>query len=142
MELLVVIAIIGILSSVTLGALSRSRSKAQDAKIKAEFKEIKSQAEFFSDQNGHFGPEASGCVDAGSVFADTRIALLIEAAETASGASMVCVSDNGLGGAGNATSWAVSIPLRSDPLISWCADSAGSAQEATAQISANQALCL
>jgi prepilin-type N-terminal cleavage/methylation domain-containing protein len=52
-ELLVVIAIIGILSSVVLASLNTARNKGNDASVKSNLAEARSQAELFYDANGN-----------------------------------------------------------------------------------------
>ncbi|MFM2357893.1 MAG: hypothetical protein RJA61_630 [Candidatus Parcubacteria bacterium] len=141
-ELLLVIAIIGILSSITLAALNATRDKSKDAKIKAELAQLNASAELYFDSNGHYGTETNSCLGVGSFFVSTSPANLISAAEFTSGTSATCVSDNDSGSVGNATSWAVSVPLKTDPLTSWCANSIGVSQIGTAQISGNQAVCI
>lgn len=53
-ELLVVIAIIGILSSVVLASLNSARSKARDARRKADMKQIQLALELYYDSNGSY----------------------------------------------------------------------------------------
>ncbi len=143
-ELLVVIAIIGILSSVVLASLNTARAKGADAAIKSDLANIRSQAAIFYDSNNlTYGNDASNdCAAAGSVFTDANITAAIAHAELSSGASATCYADDGVASVGTAaTSWAVSVPLKSDPLSSWCADSAGTSASGTAVLSADIALC-
>jgi prepilin-type N-terminal cleavage/methylation domain-containing protein len=53
-ELLVVIAIIGVLSSVTLSALSKAKSKARDAKRITEVQGIMKALELYYNENGTY----------------------------------------------------------------------------------------
>ena len=130
-ELLVVIAIIGILSSVVLASLNSARSKGSDASIKQNLAGMRNQAEIFLDDelrgNGTYGTvyAAGDCATStvGSLFEDATIAEQYTSAAAASGAGVMasCVSTG--------DAWAVSVPLKSDPLISWCVDSVGSSKE-------------
>jgi len=123
-ELLVVIAIIGILSSVVLASLNTARAKGADASIKSNLSNIRPQAEIYFDDNGHYGADASDCTS--GIFTEATMSAAISQASTVSGASAVCHSDDGVGGAGTAaSSWAVSVPLKSDPATHWCVDYTG-----------------
>ena len=74
---------------------------------------------------------------------DATVGRAISAAESASsGATAVCFADDGTAGAGTtATSWAISVPLRTDPTVSWCVDSSGISDEGDATLAANVASC-
>jgi prepilin-type N-terminal cleavage/methylation domain-containing protein len=65
-ELLVVIAIIGILASVILASLNTARAKAQDAKTKAELKQIQSALEMYYDKYGTYQVAGAGAVGLGN----------------------------------------------------------------------------
>lgn len=120
-ELLVVIAIIGILASVTLATMNVARAKGADAAIKADLDGIRKQAGIYYDENTNYAADASDCTS--GIFADPVIANAISHAETASGAAATCVSDDTDPAVGTATSWAVSVPLKTDGTTSWCVDS-------------------
>ena len=141
-ELLIVIAIIGILSSVVLASLNTAREKAQNTKIKAQLAQLNTGAELFYDENGHYGAETTSCSGESSFFTGTNVTALISAAESASGFPATCVSDNGLGSVGNATSWAVSLPLKTSSTTSWCANSIGESKQGTATLVSNVASCI
>lgn len=130
-ELLVVIAIIGVLASVILVSVTTARQKSADSAIKANIDQLRKEADFFFDDelrgNGTYGSTftAAACdTTAGTLFADPKIAEQYNAAATASGLPANCVSDDD-------DEWAVSVPLKTDPSIAWCADSAGTAKEVT-----------
>lgn len=120
-ELLVVIAIIGILSSVTLATLNVARSKGADAAIKADLDTIKKQAEIYYDDNGDYGADAADC-SGGMFAADATVVQALAHLGTVGGGAAVCVSDDGDPAAGDAWSWALSVPLKTDPADSWCVD--------------------
>lgn len=129
-ELLVVIAIIGVLSSVILVSVTTARQKSADSAIKANIDQLRKEADFFFDDelrgNGTYGSTFTAAVcdaTAGTLFADPKIAEQYNTAATASGASANCVSDD--------DEWAISVPLKTDSSIAWCADSAGTAKEVT-----------
>lgn len=144
-ELLVVIAIIGILSSVVLASLNSARMKAADAAIKADLAGVRTQAALVNEDNGgHFGTETNGnCGTAGSVFANEIITSAITGAVNASaGATPTCYSDDGNASVGVAAStWAISIPLRTNPAESWCVDSTGNAASGVATVISSIAVC-
>lgn len=126
-ELLVVIAIIGILASVVIAQLNSGRDKGGDAAVKLNLSNLRSQAAlYFDDNSSSFGPNTgTSCTTAGSVFADSRVASQLVAAEKASGGGSVATCAN------STTLWVVSVPLR-DKTKAWCVDSSGIAKEASA----------
>jgi type IV pilus assembly protein PilA len=140
-ELLVVIAIIGILSSVVLASLNSARNKGADAAIKSNLANTRAQAEINYDTNGHYGAAESTtdtCSNSGTPIVVTgggiftgNILAQVQAAVSASGAEAICVSSDGVTGAGgNAQQWAISVPLKSGG--SWCVDSTGTSKSGTA----------
>lgn len=83
-ELLVVVAIIGILATVVTASLGSSRSKSQDASIKAQLRTIVSQAElWYLEKDSYFtvphyvGNSSSSCSNsyalASTMFGDSTI---------------------------------------------------------------------
>ncbi len=125
-ELLVVIAIIGILSSVVLASLNAARAKGADASIKSNLSNIRPQAEIYFDDNGHYGADVDDNCSAG-IFAEATMSAAISQASTVSGSAASCFAEDGITGSGGtaANSWAVSVPLKSDPLVHWCVDYTG-----------------
>ncbi|OHA88710.1 MAG: hypothetical protein A2653_00205 [Candidatus Zambryskibacteria bacterium RIFCSPHIGHO2_01_FULL_43_25] len=142
-ELLVVIAIIGILSSVVLASLNTARAKGADAAIKSNLANIRPQAEILFDSNGNYGADADNdCATVDSLFVDSVVSSQIAGAVNASGGSATCYSDDGVVGAGSAaSSWAVSVPLKTNPANSWCVDSSGISASGTAAVSSNVVSC-
>ncbi len=143
-ELLVVIAIIGILSSVVLASLNTARQKGADAAIKSDLANVRSQTAIVYDSNNqNYGVDASACNTAGSIFLDSVVAAAIAHAQTQSGASATCYADDGVVSAGvAASSWALSVPLKSTPAVSWCVDSTGvSTSGKVATLTSNVASC-
>ncbi|HEY9480672.1 MAG TPA: type II secretion system protein [Candidatus Paceibacterota bacterium] len=126
-ELLVVIAIIGILSSVVLASLNTARAKGGDAAIKSQLAAIRPQAEIIYDNLGNYGVSASACSTSNSLFATSTVSNMIASLQNASGNSATCNT------AGSpATSWAVSIPLKTSGAGNWCVDSTGASKSGTA----------
>lgn len=125
-ELLVVIAIIGLLSSVVLASLSTARAKAKDASMKAEFSQIRSQAELYYDGVGAqtYAPGAAATCTTG-MHTDAQIAALLARINV----------DNGTGNVTcNVTTnaYAIQSPLASDATRFFCIDSSGTARETAA----------
>jgi prepilin-type N-terminal cleavage/methylation domain-containing protein len=126
-ELLVVIAIIGILSSVVLASLNTARAKGADAAIKGNLNGIRSQAELYYDSNNSsYGAESVACTS-GIFNADPNIKAGIASAVSAGGSAAACFSSDNTTAVTNATSWAVSVPLKSNSALKWCVDSSGTA---------------
>ncbi len=143
-ELLVVIAIIGILSSVVLASLNIARAKGADSAIKSDLSTVRSQSAIFYDANGNnYGPDTVVCSDPGTLFVDTPVIQAIAHAQSQSGGGVAtCVADDSVSGVGtNATSWALSVPLKYDAGSSWCVDSTGVAASGTASLVGDVALC-
>ena len=141
-ELLVVIAIIGVLSAVVLASLNTARAKGADATIKGDLSGIRSQASIYFDDYGNYGVDTTACVTAGTVFTDSHIAGAIAQAEFTSAASSTCYADDGIAGSGSAaSSWALSVPLKTNPSLSWCIDSTGVATTGVASLVSDVAVC-
>ncbi len=145
-ELLVVIAIIGILSSVVLASLNTARSKGQDAAIKADLNNSRSQAEIFYDS----GQTYDAVCTAGTNNISTQVlqaAKILSSSNTvgtdatafaysASGAAASAVCHD------SATGWAAIVSLKNPTTASagWCVDSTGQAKESTS-LGANIVVC-
>ncbi len=147
-ELLVVIAIIGALSSVVLASLNVARGRGVDGLVKSNFHGVRAQSEIYYDTNGNYGADFNTALcntaPVGTMFEDDQVAARqIDDSDTKSGSSSTCVAGNGLSvpdGTGVATSWAISIPLKSGS--TWCVSSSGGGELGkTAQIFANTAVC-
>jgi len=146
-ELLVVIAIIGILSAVVLASLNTARNSAGDAAIQADLSQIRTQAEIYNTKNKAYSSAViatlpvSSCTTAGSIFdpaEENNVAKGITASVDANGGSAgVC----NLGGASGskATSWAVSVPLKTSG--NWCVDSTGASLEVADPLGATDLSC-
>lgn len=123
-ELLVVIAIIGLLSAIVLAALSESRERAADAKIKQTISSVRPEAQILFSQNNSF---AGFCGTNQDPSANDNIVSALDAQGRTVGAynvpGEVCFA--------NATGWAISVPLRSDDTKFFCADHLGSAKVTT-----------
>jgi prepilin-type N-terminal cleavage/methylation domain-containing protein len=133
-ELLVVIAIIGVLSSVTLATLNVARAKGADAAIKADLDGIRKQTAIYFDDNGDYGVDVDDDCTAG-MFADPAITAALNHAVTTNGSNpAVCYADDGDAVAGTATSWAVAVPLKTNPATYWCIDNVEYADVGTAQV--------
>lgn len=146
LELLIVIAIIGILSAIVLAATSSSRSKGSDAAIQNELIQARNQIELFYAKNGNYGIYnygPSNCLASITFgldqvpFNDTGgkvLSILTSAGNLSSsggGMSQVyCVTTGS-----PATSWAVSVPLKTNSANAWCVDSTGASKQVTPSVS-------
>jgi len=111
-ELLVVIAIIGILSAIVLVSLSGARNKANDARIKADMSQIRSQAEIIYDSGT---PPANSYA---GVCANTDVAKLRADVLLQNGGTAVTCNNE-------ANDYCVSSPLKSTGAGIYCVDSTG-----------------
>lgn len=127
-ELLVVIAIIGILSSVVLVSLNVARSRAANAKVKAQIASAKSSAELYQDSTGEYnglaGDVASDCTTVDSMFTDTGsgMAQYTDLTNYPPNTTMRCSS--------SITTYVISASLNNGNF--WCIDSTGAAEEISA----------
>ena len=121
-ELLVVIAIIGILSATVLASLSSARSKANDAKVKAQLSSIRAAAETYYSTNSNYGTGSETTCNSG-FWADPTSGLgnLTNSTNYPSGSSPSCATD------ATGSAWAVDATL-SGTTGSWCVDSTGKSQ--------------
>lgn len=138
-ELLVVISIIALLSSVVLSSLNTARARAADSAVKADLKQIFTQAQNYLDSgNQNLGISAATCDTAATLFQDAKFNDM-QAHLISSGAStpnLLCATDS------TGTKWAVSVNLRSTG-AAFCADnSQGWFKSGTAQTAGgNQGTC-
>lgn len=132
-ELLVVIAIIGILSTVVLSSLGDSRTKAYDSKVLAQLNSIREDAEIYYLNNGNYGPVATSCSTAGSMFQDTASGMinLTKSVNYPVGENTIICYSKG-------TTWAVSDNLASTTTY-WCVDNTGTSKQTTAPLSTTTA---
>ncbi len=165
-ELLVVIAIIGVLSSIVLSSLNTARNKGNDAAVKSNLDQARTQAELFYDANGNHYVTSAGatndvCSETGSVGGVNGIYKSVLAAAQSAGLNTVnnTLSNGGAtnqstchscyaGESGGATScgtskelWAAEAPLKSSPGTLWCVDSTGFVGTTTTNLGGSDALC-
>jgi prepilin-type N-terminal cleavage/methylation domain-containing protein len=123
-EILVAVAILGILSAIVYVSLTSTRNRSADSSIKANLASIIGvSAIIYSTNNNSYG--SNFCIE-------DRVKSFIDKAKSASGITTNTIID--LNTAGSSTqavchynnsedSWAISVPLKSDPNKSWCVDS-------------------
>ncbi len=124
-ELLVVIAIIGILGSIVLSSVSSANAEAHDVSIKANLASIKTSAELYYGSHNNYGVISGGTCATDEIFLYAPVANALKVADDSSDGSPLCVTGYNLSDDTIATSWAVSVPLKSDPSKYWCVDSHG-----------------
>lgn len=123
MELLVVVGIIGLLASIVMAALTNSRGKATDSKIKSQLTSMRNQVELYNGTGTAFA--VNTCVlTAGTIFGTTNngIGNLIPLPL----ANTRCYAAAGLPNAG--TRWAVAVLTTTGV---WCADWTGASRDRT-----------
>jgi len=130
-ELLVVIAIIGILSGIVLASVSAARTKAYDAKVKAQLYNLRSTAEMYYLTNGNYGASTTAGFTAGcsqSMFTDVSsgMAKLSTSVNYPVGANTIMCNSNG-------NNYAVSDNLMATNTW-WCVDSSGNSSAETAPL--------
>ncbi|MFZ2049056.1 MAG: type II secretion system protein [Minisyncoccia bacterium] len=119
-ELLVVIAIIGVLSSIVMSSIGKSREKAHDASAKATLNGVRAQsALYYNENNFSYGDSGTDCATVNSVFdptKDNNINSMVLAAQTVvGGGDTACANDS--------VSYVVAVTLQGGGV--WCVDSNG-----------------
>jgi prepilin-type N-terminal cleavage/methylation domain-containing protein len=127
-ELLVVIAIIGLLATIVLVSLNSARGKAANTTIKANLKNVMTQAELVYDTNSSYANVCGGSQDG-------TIAKAVTSVTAASGGTVVCNA--------SAAAWAISSPLKVADGTSnyWCVDSNGNNAGQAAVLGAGDYQC-
>jgi len=128
-ELLVVIAIIGILSAVVLASLNSARGKGQDAAIKGELGNIRSQAQIYRDTNNSYYPTfvaeepiIDSCTNTEGLVSDSYVRGQLAAINLRFNATTTCFIGT--------STYAISAILTNGS--SWCVDSNGLATSSSA----------
>lgn len=143
-ELIVVVAIVGILTVVVMGSIAAPRTKGADAAIKADFRTIQNEAQFFVDLNdSRYNTDGStghtvgtACPSAGNTMfaANAKVRAAIVHANTVSGGTATCY----MNAAG--TIYVIWSPMKT-PGTYWCIDSTGlGKQKATAHVAETSCL--
>lgn len=144
-ELLVVVAIIGILASVVLAVLNNAKQKGNDAAVKSNLANARSQAEIFYNTNTAVPNTYTNICTTGPVGGASTISALITAAAKASGLTSYGINNvpaaTGLVATCNdsANAWAAEVPLNGSTLAvpkMWCVDSTGASKQKATSIGA------
>lgn len=121
-ELLVVIAIIGILASVVLTSLNSARKKGQDGKVKSQVTQVAAAAAIYYDSNnGSYGPAATACGTASTMWTDTSSSMSTYANPAASANTW----PGGVACSSGLQTYAFAAQLVTNPLTGFCIDSTG-----------------
>lgn len=138
-ELLVVIGIIGVLASIVISELSKSRALAANASIKANLSAIRAQAALYYQNNASYGSYTGLCPSSGSgtVFHDPVVMRGVSEAIKVSGAT------NNHRCHSNTTAWAASMPLKiqEGSFTHWCVDSSGRSKGRSSFVASANAGC-
>lgn len=133
-ELLVVIAIIGVLATIAISVASSATAKSYDSSIRSNLKSINNFAAMYYETYSNYGTATNygspNCQD--PFFVSLPIVNFITDSEKKSKNNAVCVLGDTSGQNGSANSWAISVPLRTNPLKSWCVDGDGFSNVANA----------
>lgn len=133
-ELLVVIAIIGILSSVVLASLNSARSKGNDAALRSNLANIRTQAAVFVDNGSSMTTNSANGVCDGAFFTDSVISKQIAAAKSAGSGTAFCNSNSVTG------AWVVQAQSKTTTLYA-CVDSTGVAATSSTALSGAAIVC-
>jgi prepilin-type N-terminal cleavage/methylation domain-containing protein len=137
-ELLVVIAIIGILASVVFATVNKARAKADDAVVKTNLSNVRTQASLWYEDFGGgsyntTGVATSSCVAADTIFTDTKITeFMAQINEKKDPTAVLSCFTTDIG-----DKWAMSISTMKGG-GSWCVDSIGASMVGAAN---NTATC-
>jgi prepilin-type N-terminal cleavage/methylation domain-containing protein len=147
-ELLVVIAIIGVLSAVVLASLNTARSKGNDASVKSNLDNVRTQSEIYYDLNNSYTTNTSlaaqaisqaSCATAATIFTDSSVIKMISAADKATGGAggstptnITCAINTYASGA----AWTIYGPMKNNTgsNTGWCIDSTGVEKADTAPV--------
>jgi prepilin-type N-terminal cleavage/methylation domain-containing protein len=124
-ELLMVIAIIGILSTIVLNSISKSRARAYDSKIQQQLSSFRTAAEIYFSNQDNYGPATSVCSN--GIFNDLTQAngspgKFIDPGNLPPSAQRVCQSTD--------STYAVKVSLYSGTEY-WCIDNRGISKPTT-----------
>lgn len=124
-ELLTVIAIIGILSAIVMSSLNETRYKAANAAVKANLRNLRTQAQLYYTQHGNYATgTAYNCSLLNSLFSDPDFVKILNAA--------IMVGHDTIDPKCNIRSdaWVVAVRLKvlENGFDYWCVDSTGTAK--------------
>lgn len=142
-ELLVVIAIIGVLSAIVLASLNSARAKGQDAAIKAQMRNVQTQAALVYDGLSGYGIGINGVAGTvtncpstagNSLFGTTSVYTMVANINLVSGGTAQCNEDVTSAAGQNATQFIMVSSLRQGGY--WCVDSTGQSKATTSNLTA------
>ena len=109
---------------------NREHPKSPDARILYDLVAFRADAEFYySNKQNSYGFSTNSCTGINTLFTDESLARYLIEAEKTSGNKATCfVSDQT---PNSSSSYAISVPLKSDASKSWCVDSTGASKAIT-----------
>ena len=155
-ELLVVVAIIGILASVVIASLNKSRDKGEDAAVKSNLRNAIAQGEIIFGTRTTNKDSYKDICAVGVMSGETTIKGIGDFVLTAAKAVGLSSVNSAVGTAGtyntatchvdtNGTAWAAEVPLSgsvSGASVMWCVDNLGhSQQQSNLNLGANIIAC-
>ncbi len=136
-ELLVVVGIIGLMATIVMAALSDSRWKSNDTKVRAQLNRVRTAGALHFTNFGTYGVTTAVCTN--GMFVETtsgmdKYDLDVPGSTWPSGTQIVCGS--------NGSAYAVKATLNNDSVAAyWCVDNTGTSRMTVGAIGGSAIVC-